>query len=134
MSWRARFAFDCWLLGSLFKTFAVLCTQQRWPRVRETCSEPDNSDGLQTRCVGKQLTEVDVVGAFQLVFDQNPGVSADILAKDVGAERADRFLLSFQFQIDSESLSQDFQVFDPSEPRGEFCRLDGPDCSKINSL
>ena len=26
-------AFDCWLLGSLFKTLAVLCTQQRWPRV-----------------------------------------------------------------------------------------------------
>src|ERR1700731_2630349 len=25
--------FDCWLLGSLFKTLAVLCTQQRWPRV-----------------------------------------------------------------------------------------------------
>ena len=38
MSWRARFAFDCWLLGSLFKTFAVLCTQQRWPRVRDHTS------------------------------------------------------------------------------------------------
>ena len=23
----------CWLFGSLFKTLAVLCTQQRWPRV-----------------------------------------------------------------------------------------------------
>src|SRR5947207_6256783 len=30
----ARLAFNCWLLlGSLFKTLAVLCTQQRWPRV-----------------------------------------------------------------------------------------------------
>ena len=26
-------AFDCWLFGSLFRTLAVLCTQQRWPRV-----------------------------------------------------------------------------------------------------
>ena len=26
-------AFDCKLFGSLFKTLAVLCTQQRWPRV-----------------------------------------------------------------------------------------------------
>src|ERR1700730_15128267 len=33
ISWSARLAFDCWLLGSLFKTLAVLCTQQRWPRV-----------------------------------------------------------------------------------------------------
>ena len=34
--------------------------------------------------------------------------SADIFAKDVGAEGADRFLLSFQFQIDSQGFSQDF--------------------------
>src|ERR1700731_3285168 len=33
ISWSARLAFDCWLLGSLFKTLAVLGTQQRWPRV-----------------------------------------------------------------------------------------------------
>src|SRR3984893_6556072 len=33
ISWSARLAFDCWPLGSLFKTLAVLCTQQRWPRV-----------------------------------------------------------------------------------------------------
>ena len=76
--------------------------------VGETCCEPDNSDGLQTRRVSKQLTEVDVVGAFQLVFDQNPGVSADILAKNVGAEGADRLLLSFKFQIDPESFPQNF--------------------------
>src|SRR5262249_19760685 len=29
----ARLAFGCWLFGSLFSTLAVLCTQQRWPRV-----------------------------------------------------------------------------------------------------
>ena len=34
ISWRARFAFECRLLGSLLSTLAVLCTQQRWPRVR----------------------------------------------------------------------------------------------------
>ena len=34
ISWRARFAFECWLLGSLLSTLAVLCTQQRWLRVR----------------------------------------------------------------------------------------------------
>src|SRR5215207_6065722 len=28
-----RLAFACWLLGSLLRTLAVLCTQQRWPRV-----------------------------------------------------------------------------------------------------
>jgi hypothetical protein len=37
-------AFDCWLLGSLFKTLAVLCTQQRWPRVlghtSSACQKP----------------------------------------------------------------------------------------------
>ena len=26
ISWRARFAFECWLLGSLLSTLAVLCT------------------------------------------------------------------------------------------------------------
>src|SRR6266704_372529 len=26
-----RLAFGCWLFGSLFRTFAVLCTQQRCP-------------------------------------------------------------------------------------------------------
>ena len=26
-------ALECWLFGSLLKTLAVLCTQQRWPRV-----------------------------------------------------------------------------------------------------
>src|SRR4029077_9154732 len=38
ISWSARLAFDCWLLGSLFKTLAVLCTQQRWPRVLDHTS------------------------------------------------------------------------------------------------
>src|SRR5436190_5234878 len=33
ISCSARLAFDCWLFGSLFSTLAVLCTQQRWPRV-----------------------------------------------------------------------------------------------------
>src|SRR6266516_4551637 len=33
ISWNARLAFDCWLFGNLFRTLAVLCTQQRWPRV-----------------------------------------------------------------------------------------------------
>ena len=33
ISCRARLAFVCWLFGSLFKTFAVLCTQQRCSRV-----------------------------------------------------------------------------------------------------
>ena len=26
-------ALDCWLFGSLFSTLALLCTQQRWPRL-----------------------------------------------------------------------------------------------------
>src|SRR4030081_1734042 len=34
ISWSARLAFDCWLLGSLFKTLAVLCTQQLDARPR----------------------------------------------------------------------------------------------------
>jgi CRISP-associated protein Cas1 len=33
ISFNARLAFACWLFGNLFKTLAVLCTQQRWPRV-----------------------------------------------------------------------------------------------------
>ncbi len=33
ISCSARLAFGCWLFGSLFSTLAVLCTQQRWPRV-----------------------------------------------------------------------------------------------------
>src|SRR2546429_6740115 len=33
ISCSARLAFACWLLGSLLRTLAVLCTQQRWPRV-----------------------------------------------------------------------------------------------------
>src|SRR5258708_23538853 len=33
ISCSARLAFDCWLFGSLLRTLAVLCTQQRWPRV-----------------------------------------------------------------------------------------------------
>src|SRR5207248_7458234 len=33
ISCSARLAFDCWLFGSLLSTLAVLCTQQRCPRV-----------------------------------------------------------------------------------------------------
>src|SRR5262245_9660675 len=33
ISCKARLAFGCWLTGSLFKTLAVLCTQQRCSRV-----------------------------------------------------------------------------------------------------
>src|SRR5829696_8971800 len=33
LSWSVRLAFDCRLFGSLFKTLAVLYTQQCWPRV-----------------------------------------------------------------------------------------------------
>ena len=33
ISCSARLAFGCWRFGSLLRTLAVLCTQQRWPRV-----------------------------------------------------------------------------------------------------
>jgi hypothetical protein len=33
VSCSARLAFDCWLFGNLLSILAVLCTQQRWPRV-----------------------------------------------------------------------------------------------------
>src|SRR5712671_5383799 len=50
ISWSARLAFECWLFGSLFKTLAVLCTQQRWPRVLDhtssiACQNPSAPSG-----------------------------------------------------------------------------------------
>jgi hypothetical protein len=48
-------AFDCWLLGSLFKTLAVLCTQQRWPRVlghtsSTACQKPRAPSATASSC------------------------------------------------------------------------------------
>src|SRR5262249_59212201 len=41
----------CWLFGSLFRTLAVLCTQQRWPRV----VLPENSIQADSRDHGGLL-------------------------------------------------------------------------------
>src|SRR5512139_1006970 len=45
ISCKARLAFACWLFGSLFSTFAVLCTQQRCSRVFGQTSQSAIGDG-----------------------------------------------------------------------------------------
>jgi hypothetical protein len=60
ISWSARLAFECWLFGNLFKTLAVLCTQQRWPRVfghtsSTACQKPSAPSAPAPLQVEKQL-------------------------------------------------------------------------------
>src|SRR5947207_11187086 len=55
ISCSARLAFDCWLFGSLLRTLAVLCTQQRWPRVFGhtsliACQKPSAPSATASSC------------------------------------------------------------------------------------
>ena len=59
---------------------------------------------------------MDMIGAFKLIFHKYPCARADILAQDVGAERANSLFLRLQFQVDPECLTQDRDVLFLCEP------------------
>lgn len=87
--------------------------------ISEAGRDPDDSHRVQARSVSQQLAKVQMVGAFELVLDQHPGVPAHVLAQNVGAEGADGLFLGLQFELDAQCLSQKRQVLRPRQPRGE---------------
>ena len=58
-------------------------------------SNPDDGDRLQPRRIGKQLTEMGVVGLLQLIFNQHYVASANFLANDVRLKPAHKLLRRF---------------------------------------
>ena len=61
---------------------------------RELCRDPDNRYRLQARCVRQQLTEMSMVCPLELVFDEHPVASFDVLAQDIRSKWANVPFLS----------------------------------------
>jgi hypothetical protein len=100
----------------------------------EACGDPDDGDGLKARRIGQKLPEMIVIGALQLVLDQNPAVGVNVLAENVGTKRANGFFLRFQFEVDAERLAQHGDVLRPREPWGKTGSLADPDVAKVDTF
>ena len=61
--------------------------------IGESLGDPNDGDGIQPCGVGDQLSQVSVIGALQLVFDEHPCIVGGVLAKNIRAERADKLFL-----------------------------------------
>ena len=76
----------------------------------ELARNPHDSDGVEAGRVGKQLAEVAVVGAFELILDEDPGIRHRVLAQDIGAEGADVALGGLQLQFEPDGFAEQGQV------------------------
>ena len=74
-----------------------------------------------------------VIRAFKLVLDQHPGVRADVLAQDIRAERTDGLLLRLEFQVNSQGLGKNGEVFLARKPGREVGGLADPDLAQIDA-
>ena len=84
---------------------------------------PHHGSCLQRRCVGEYLSEMAVIGLFELVLDQNMGAIKAVLADNIGCIRADSNLLSHQFQIEAKLLAQDGEIACIGKPWREVVGL-----------
>ena len=75
-----------------------------------------------------------MIGALQLILDQDQGSAIGVPAENVRAERTDVGLLSVEFQFDAQRLGQDGQVFFGSQPRREVLRFRLPDLAQLDSF
>lgn len=82
----------------------------------EARSELNDGDCFETSSVGEELPKVDVISSSELIFDQNPRVSPEILAQDVRPKRTNGAFLRLKRQINPKRLTE----------YGEICRLSEP--------
>ena len=87
------------------RSSVISFSQSRAARCSSAKARRDPNDGysLKASCVREQLPQVDVIRSLELVFDQDPGVGAQVLAEDVGTERDRR--ASLQPRLPAQSLT-----------------------------
>lgn len=61
----------------------------------ESSGDPDDCHCLQARSICQQLTEVGVVGLFELILDENPVARLNIFTENVCPKRSNITLLGF---------------------------------------
>src|SRR5437870_4398586 len=75
-----------------------------------------------------------VIRSLELILNQHPAIGSDLLAQDVGSERADGPFLSLQLQINAKCLAQHGEVFRPCEPRSKLRRFACPDVAQLDTF
>ena len=75
-----------------------------------------------------------VIGALQLVLDQDPTIGTDVLAKQVRSERTNGPFLSLQFKVDIERFCQHGHVLRPRKPWRKAGGLADPNVAEVNTL
>ena len=101
--------------------------------IPEPFRQPHYRHRLQTCGVSQQLSEMIVVGLFELVLDQHQGISPHVPANDVGAERTYLFFDRPGFQFEPKRFTEYHEVFQFGEPRCEFGRLIRPDLAELDA-
>src|SRR5436190_12863633 len=95
ISCSARLAFGCWLFGSLFRTFAVLCTQQRCPHVLgHTCSIACQKPSAPS------ATASSGAAASPRRFRSREQLPPGVRALAHAVDQADQLLLAFRCRTD----------------------------------
>ncbi|WP_259465863.1 hypothetical protein [Rhodococcus opacus] len=89
----------------------------------EVGGDPDDGGGVEAGGVDQALSEVSVVGAFELVLDDHGAVVA-VLGVDVEAEVADPHFGGDDGQSHFEGVGEDVDVF--GEPGCEVAGFGGP--------
>jgi len=75
-----------------------------------------------------------MVGAFELVLDEHPGVRRRVFAEQVGPEWSDVLLLCLELQLDADGFPDEREVLVPGEPRREVPRLAELDIPEVDPL
>ncbi|MDE3262268.1 MAG: hypothetical protein OYL41_09835 [Acidobacteriota bacterium] len=117
------------LIGDL-----VQPVQSRTVFISEPGRDPNDGHRLKPRRVCEQLAQVNVIRSFNLVLDEHPAIRAEILAKDVSAERPDGLFLGIDFEFQPEGLFQNLEVLRLRKPRREVCGFTGPDLPELDAF
>jgi hypothetical protein len=99
---------------------------------RKSGGNPDNGDCLKSGGICEQLSKVRVVGTLKLIFDQNPRIAANILAKNIGAEWPYRLFLSLKLKFQAKRFAKCKQVFFTRQPWRKVGRLTEPNVTKLD--
>jgi hypothetical protein len=76
----------------------------------ESCGDPHDGGGLKAGRIGYELSKVRMISALELVFDQDPLVSINILTEQVCPEWTDLLLLCLKFQWEVQRVTQQPEV------------------------
>jgi hypothetical protein len=94
--------------------------------VGKSRGDPDDGGSVEASGVGHELTEMHVVGDFQLILDQHIVAGGRFATDDVRAKRTYPLLSALNLKIEAYRLAEQGYVLGLREPRRELRRLAQP--------